>query len=226
MEARSRPSADGVRFYGCAANHRRGRTVCGNASTVPMEVADSAVLSAMERTLLNSHVLEKAVARAVERLMSPPRDAVIDIDHQLRVLEQELDRLTHAIATGGEAESLAVAIRNRELRRRELLDQRRNAFRRDVDAPTLRLELERRPGEWRSLLLGQIPRAQNLLKQLIVGRLEMSPHKERYYTFRRTGTVLPIVAAAVPQSVASPVPVSWNRLHEWLRHIEAVRQLA
>jgi hypothetical protein len=63
-----------------------------------MEVADSAVLSAMERTLLNPHVLEKAVARAVERLMSPPRDAVIDIDHQLRVVEQELDRLTHAIA--------------------------------------------------------------------------------------------------------------------------------
>jgi hypothetical protein len=129
-----------------------------------MEVADSAVLSAMERTLLNSHVLDKAVARAVERLMSPPRDAVIDIDHQLRVLEEELDRLTHAIATGGEAESLVVAIRNRELRRRELLDQRRNAFRRDVDAPTLRLELERRLGEWRSLLLGQIPRARNLLK--------------------------------------------------------------
>jgi hypothetical protein len=53
-------------------------------------------------------------------------------------------------------------------------------------------------------LLGQIRRARNLLKQLIVGLLEMSPQKERYYTYRSTGAVLPIVAAALPQGVASP----------------------
>ena len=46
--------------------------------------------------------------------------------------------------------------------------------------------------------------ARGLLKQLVVGRLEMTPHREEgYYTFRGTGTLLPVIAGTVPQSVAS-----------------------
>jgi DNA invertase Pin-like site-specific DNA recombinase len=40
MEARSRPSGEGrARFYGCAAYHRRGPSVCDNALIVPMDNA-------------------------------------------------------------------------------------------------------------------------------------------------------------------------------------------
>jgi hypothetical protein len=56
----------------------------------------------------------------------------------------------------------------------------------------------------RTLLHAHPPKARQVVKQLIVGRLEMTPHREEgFYTFRGMGTVLPLIAGAVPQSVAS-----------------------
>ena len=44
----------------------------------------------------------------------------------------------------------------------------------------------------------------DLLKQLIVDRLTMTPHREEgFYEFRGTGTLLPLITGLVPQSVAS-----------------------
>ena len=41
-------------------------------------------------------------------------------------------------------------------------------------------------------------------KQLIVGRLDMTPNREEwFYLFRGTGTLLPTLAGAVPPSMAS-----------------------
>ncbi|MGH9257763.1 MAG: hypothetical protein ACRD3C_24660 [Vicinamibacterales bacterium] len=59
--------------------------------------------------------------------------------------------------------------------------------------------------KWRSLIHDRKTHALRLLKQLIVGRLELIPNmEERYYGFWGTGTPLPVIAGVVPQSVASP----------------------
>jgi hypothetical protein len=88
-------------------------------------------------------------------------------------------------------------------------------------------DLQERLSEWRSLLHDQTPRARGLLKQLIVGRLQMTPNREEgYYTFNGTGTLLPVIAGAVPQSVASPMPGSWNQVATWLRIMDELRRAA
>jgi hypothetical protein len=49
--------------------------------------------------------------------------------------------------------------------------------------------------EWRSLIQDRKTHALRLLKQLIVGRLELIPNmEERYYGFWGTGTPLPVIA--------------------------------
>lgn len=74
-----------------------------------------------------------------------------------------------------------------------------------VDPLTVRADLEQRLLEWRSLIQDRKTHARRLLKQLIVGRLELTPNmEERYYGFRGTGTLLPVIAGVVPQSVPSP----------------------
>jgi hypothetical protein len=81
--------------------------------------------------------------------------------------------------------------------------------------------------DWRSLLHEHPPRARALLKQLIVGRLQMTPHREEgYYTFNGTGTLLPVIAGAVPQSVASLMPASWNQVVRWVRAIDELARTA
>jgi hypothetical protein len=86
-------------------------------------------------------------------------------------------------------------------------------------------DLQERLSEWRSLLHDQTPRARGLLKQLIVGRLQMTPHRdEGYYTFNGTGTLLPVIVGVVPQSVASLMRASWNQIAEWLRLLEGLRR--
>jgi hypothetical protein len=47
--------------------------------------------------------------------------------------------------------------------------------------------------------------ARPLVQQLIVGRLNMAPHRtEGYYSFAGTGTLAHLLAGVVPQTVASP----------------------
>jgi DNA invertase Pin-like site-specific DNA recombinase len=102
MEARSR--SHGSRravFYGCTAYHRRGTAVCRNAFVAPIEAAESAVLSAMEASLLHPRVLEAAVHRAVERLCSHQPRKGSSVAAALTKIEKELEHLTAAVAAGG-----------------------------------------------------------------------------------------------------------------------------
>jgi hypothetical protein len=144
----------------------------------------------------------------------------------LTKIEKELEHLTAAVAAGGGIPALVAAIREREAQRRDLL-QRRQRRAPDValDPDSVVADLHERLADWRSLLRDEVPRARGLLKQLIVGRVEMTPpRKEGFYTFKGTGTLLPViagaVAGAVPQSVASLMPVSWNQIVRWLRAID------
>ena len=58
-------------------------------------------------------------------------------------------------------------------------------------------EFTARLTDWRALLEEQSGQANRLLRQVLVGKLRMTPGEEGYH-FRGTGTVQPIVAGLVP----------------------------
>jgi hypothetical protein len=215
-----------VVYYGCAAYHRRRRTICGNSLTVPMENADRAVLSSIESDLLHPRTLILGLQRAVERITRPQVEET-DTAAELRALEQEIARLTDAIAAGGGSiPALVGAMQAREMRRRELM-ARRTEHRRvlEIDPHTVRVELEERLADWRTLLHERATHGRHLLKQLIVGRLDLTPDLEgRCYDFMGAGTLMPVIAGVVPQSVASLMPASWNHIVEWLGLLDGLRR--
>jgi hypothetical protein len=100
----------------------------------------------------------------------------------------------------------------------------------NLDPASVLAELQARLTDWRELLRDDTPKARGLLKQLIVGRLDMEPQPAGFYRFRGTGSLEPlisgIVPVLVPQSVASPMPASWNQIAIWLKQIDNLRQAA
>lgn len=210
LEARSRPDAAGRSvFYGCAAYHRRGRAVCTNRLTMPMDVADNAVLTAVESGILNGRILAAAVRRAAKRLTDRP-DSRQDTRRELATLDGELLNLTRAAAAGGDVPALVDALRERETRRMALLDHLRRAAPMDRDVRAVLADLQDRLVDWRGLLRANTAKARALLKQLILGRLVLEPDYEAgLYRFHGTGTLEPLIQGIaqpllVPQSVASP----------------------
>ena len=213
LEARSRSHGQQrAVFYGCSAYHRRGCSVCRNRLTVPMEIADAAVIAALESGLFHPRVLKAAVARAVKRLCNARGENYWNaIRRELAALEQELSNLTTAVAGGGgDVPTLLAAIRSRESQRRALREQLTHYLQiPDLDPASVLAELQARLTDWRELLRDHTPKVRGLLKQLIVGRLEMEPDRKfGVYRFHGTGTLLPLVTGIipvfVPQSVASP----------------------
>jgi hypothetical protein len=86
-------------------------------------------------------------------------------------------------------------------------------------------ELTTRVTEWRSLLEQQSGDTNRLLRQVLVGKVTMTPGEDGY-RFKGTGTVQPIVAGLVPHNLASLMPASWNQIAAWLRQIDGLRQAA
>src|SRR5262249_25454526 len=158
--------------------HLRGTTVCKTGLLTPMEATNQAVLQEFEHRILNPKVVAVAFREGLAELHSSqdtvvPRRAALQAD--LAVLEQQLTRLSEAIATGGDAASLIDAVRVREQRKHELqaelsgLQSVENIA--AVDFGQLQQELEARLSEWRELLGRQAPVARQILKKLVDGRI-------------------------------------------------------
>ena len=172
-----------------------------------MAEADHAILSAVESTILNREVLLAAVDRLADELSTPQSHAAIALEGELARIDEELARLTTAVADRrGELRSLLAAIRDREQRRQALVDNlavRQNARPCSTDRATIVKELSGRLAEWRTLLQQEPSHANRLLRQVLVGKLRMTP-EEHGYRFTGTGTIEPIVAGLVPHNLASP----------------------
>jgi len=98
------------------------------------------------------------------------------------------------------------ALKSRDARRQELeARQRQRPTVVDLDADRVRADIEQRLDDWLGVLQGDPPKARRLLKQLIVGRLDMTPDRdERFYRFRGKGTVLPVLEGVVPHRAWRP----------------------
>jgi site-specific DNA recombinase len=234
LEARTRSHGrKRVPFYGCSAHVRKGSSICANNVEIPMSDAEEAILSTIERPMLDPAIVHDILTAALAELQAESTsDAqrTAPLEQELSRINGELTRLTEALAAGGELPSVLTAIRARESRRDEL--QRavtcaaRAALGQLPDLRAARAELEQRIGEWRTLLRQHVEQAQQLLRRLIDGRLVLTAEEDsdgRYYRFNGLGswwrlvaglgpTWRPIVAGLRPHMVASPTgfePVFW-----------------
>jgi site-specific DNA recombinase len=196
--------------YGCAAHRRRGQHVCANDLVVPMDVADEAVLSAVEQCVLSAEIVEQAIDQAVSALtVGGAAERRQHIEGQLASISDELTRLSVAIAAGGgDLPVLVDAIRTREVKRAEL-EQAIGKLKTQAPLPdrtSLRAQLRKRLEDWRGLLRRRPQQGQQILQRLIRGRITFMPQQSergRYYAFRATGTLTKLLSGLV-QNVASP----------------------
>jgi len=109
-------------FYGCIAYHKRGTVVCGNALQVPIERVDDAVLGTIAGDVLRPAVV-MAIVDGVLAALAPKarfRDGKQD-RVELQTLERDIERLTEAVAAGGQLTPLLAALTVRQARRDELV---------------------------------------------------------------------------------------------------------
>lgn len=203
-----------VPFYGCAANRRKGGTVCTNNLEIPMADADAQVLATVEKVMLDPSVLEEIVMRAMAQLtMSAATDSSNReaLARDLAALDAELATLADALAAGGATLATVLsAIKSREERRADLQRTLAGVSRQEgltADMRQLRAKLEERVKDWRGLPRKHAEQGQQLLRRLIVGRLALIPERDeegRYYRFTGQGTYSRLLAGLVPHMVASP----------------------
>ncbi|MEO8520558.1 MAG: recombinase family protein [Acidobacteriota bacterium] len=199
-------------FYACSSFHHRGKTVCANSMEMRLADADDAVLSALERKLLDPAILEAAIARAAARVALPPEDPAARrhaIAVALGQAEAALAHLTQAVAEGGAVATLVQAIRDQERRHQTL-----RAELADLDRPRvvpvslshLKGVLQTKAEEWQGLLRKHAPIARQMVRKLVEGRIVFTPDRDaRRYTFRVPGTLANFFSGIVgPQAMASP----------------------
>jgi hypothetical protein len=88
-----------------------------------MDLTNEAVLKTVEQEVLHPEVVRCALRRVLDELNAPTDTLVprrTGLQAELTVLEQELARLTAAVAQGGDLKPLLDGIQAREQRRRTL----------------------------------------------------------------------------------------------------------
>ena len=183
-----------------------------------MRDADEAILSTLERAMLDETVLDDIVERAVDALSASAQEGRrAGIEKEIRQLDTELARFVEALASGGELTTVIAAIRSRETRR-EALQRELGACLAPLgpkDVGALRAKLAARVRDWRNLLRRQAEQGRQLIQRLVVGRFVLTPEKDadgRFYRFHGTGTLSKLFVGLGPQNVASPTgtAIMWS----------------
>ena len=200
--------------YVCANHRERGNTVCGNRLHAPMEVADWAVLSAIERDLLRPEVVEEALREAIRELQLSNGDVARrreELQTELIKLDGELARYAEAIATTGELSAIVAEMNKREARRThlkaELVKLGTRADIASLNAARVSSNLRERLTDWQGLLHRQTAEARQILRRLLVGRLVFTPREDekgRHYEFAGQGSISNLLAGVVLPKVWWP----------------------
>jgi hypothetical protein len=177
-----------------------------------VQQTNQAVLAAVEQEVLHPEVLRRAISRAINEL-NAPTDTVVPrrtgLQGELTVLEQELTRLTAAVAQGGDLKPLLDGIQARERRRGTLqtelagLEGLRPVT--ALDLQQLQREVEVRLADWRGLLSRQVTQSRQILKRLLVGRIVFRQREDGGYEFSGQASLDRIVAGlACTKTVVAP----------------------
>jgi site-specific DNA recombinase len=198
--------------YLCSYHHLRGTTVCPGGLVLPVPQTNQAVLAAVELEVLHPEVVRRAINRAINEL-NAPTDTVVPrqtgLQAELTVLEQELARLTAAVAQGGDLKPLLDGIQAREQRRRTLqtelagLEGLQPVTARDLQ--DIQREVETRFSDWRGLLTRQVVQSRQILKKLLVGRIVFRQREDGVYEFSGQASLGRIIAGlACTKTVVAP----------------------
>ena len=168
-------------MYGCLYHHKRGKTICSNGTVIRQDVLDPVVLQAITAAL-DDRILEDAVEKALLRLREG-RELRVDqrtaIERDLSLIETKMKHLVDAIERGETTESLLARLDENEQQKKSLkaqlegFPQNGNVI--SLDEPRLKREAKTRVKDIRSLLHRQVPQARQILRKLIVGKLQCEP---------------------------------------------------
>ncbi len=166
-------------YYVCTAYHLRGPKVCPNCQELAMPETDARVRERIGEQILSPRVLERVLARTLERWAEP--EAPIDeagVRHEIEALDRKIGHLTAAIADGEAVASIVEAIKVHEARRRALvgsLEVRQAQRRAVVTAGDVERRARKRLEEWRGMLPGQTAIARQVIRKLFDERLVSTP---------------------------------------------------
>ena len=192
--------------------------MCPDCLPLPMEAADTAVLTKFADTLLDPEIVERAIADALGELRPAPMWSTPGAPRFRRScagLKDERQRYVDSVAKGRKIGVLVKALRERDQRcldlQRELasLDGVRRVSASDVQ----KIERLMRPklADWRQMLRRHAPLARQILMRLIDGRLTFTPDvAQRIYTFTGTATLGNLLRGLVPSDGKQAVPQVWR----------------
>ena len=167
--------------YGCSSYHLRGRSVCANGLDLHMADADAAVLNAIAEDVLVPGVVEEAFDLALTELTVPRHveERRETLENALRGVQAESERLTMALATGGDLPTLVRALQTREQRRaalqQELAGLKSAAEVAHFDRQQLDAALRARLDDWRGLLGRQVSWTRQMVQKLLIGKIVFTP---------------------------------------------------
>ena len=187
-----------------------------------MSAVDAAVMDGFD-DVLQPRIVERVVAQVIawaEGRSRPDEGLVVEAEQ----LEQEIARLTDAIAVGGELQGLMEGLVARQSRLDTVRDELEALSRRRVKFSARRLERDLRAqlADWRPILLGETSQARGLLRKLLREPLTFTPILEaRRVAFEGRIALDRMLEGLVdlPTSVASPrgTDTGLHRSNPWDR---------
>lgn len=201
-------------YYGCMWHHLRGARSCTNGLTIDMVRADQAVLGAFDRDVFSPELLRDAVARALEldQAGGGGDDQREALEQRRRRLDQEIGRLTGALAQGAALASVLDALKARERERAETLAKLEHLeglgrLSRRLEGRELRRALEERLADWQGLLRRRPIEARPILRRLIEGRRLFTPRatpEGRFYEITGKASYGRLLGGLVGSSTVVP----------------------
>jgi site-specific DNA recombinase len=180
-----RPDTGGLE-YRCVYHATRGPAVCANRYTLPLPLADAAIVATISRDVLTPARIERAITTALDRYAAETATTETragSLTAQLDRLDRECARLAGLLASGEALPSLVEALRARERQRADLQAEwahlqglQRAAV--GLDQGALREEIRGWCTDWHGLLASEPAPARQLLRKLLVGRLVWTPTVE------------------------------------------------
>ena len=186
------------RRYGCSYHHKRGATICSNDVQIQQEVLDHALLQALSEAL-DERMIAAAVDRALAQLRSQREvqpDRRLAIERELSLIEAKEQHLVAAVSRGEAMEPLLAALKAEGERKKVLvqdlagMDEVAKVV--SLDAKRLQRDLNAQATDVRGLLAKHVPQARQMLRKLLVGRLDVTPierNGQKGYRFEGTGLV-------------------------------------
>jgi site-specific DNA recombinase len=213
----SRPTKHRANYvYVCSNNRFRGSAVCANNLWMPMETADRGILDVIGQDLLTPEIVRAALAQALETMRATGTDdRRAALEAERAKLDQEITRLTEAIAEGGDLNPLLAAMKVRDQRRTAVLSELatldRVAAMGTAELGQLQDILMAQLADWQGLLRATPIQGRQILRKLILGRTTFTPRlDERYYEFHGEATLGRLLAGALGGARAVVAPTGFE----------------